>query len=85
MSEARMSTEAWAFIAHKDGYWAGVASASLSKKSLRQFLGDFAAEGFTITTVHDREEYNAVIGKLKQWHLRDMRTARESDQLALAI
>lgn len=58
---------AWAFIAHKDGKWAGLASATLSKKELRKFLGDFAADGFLITTVESREEYNRVIGAMKYW------------------
>ena len=58
---------AWAYIAHKDGKWAGIASAKQPKRALRKFLGDFAADGFSITTVEDREEYNRVIGGLAPW------------------
>ena len=58
---------AFAYIAHKDGMWAGLASASLPKKELRKFLGDFAADGFLITTVESRDEYNRVIGGMKYW------------------
>lgn len=58
---------AWAFIAHKDGYWAGIASATLPKRELRKFLGDFAAEGFSITTVEDRAEYERLIAPMGYW------------------
>lgn len=69
MSEPN-SGEPWAFIAHKDGYWAGVAAADMPKKDLRKFLGDFAAAGFAIMTVHSRPEYNAALASLKWWHER---------------
>ncbi|HVR57583.1 MAG TPA: hypothetical protein VMT72_12235 [Pseudolabrys sp.] len=59
---------AWAFIAHKDGYWAGVCSGDLPKRELKRFLGDFAANGFSISTVNSREEYNAFLAPLKFWH-----------------
>lgn len=59
--------EPWAFIAHKDGRWAGVAAANMPKKDLRKFLGDFAADGFEIMTVKSRDEYNAALAKLRTW------------------
>ena len=57
----------WAFIAHKEGFWCGVASATLPKRDLRKFLGDFAANGFAIMTVNSRAEYLKVIDNLKPW------------------
>jgi hypothetical protein len=67
---------AWAFIAHKDGKWAGVAAASLPKRELQKFLGDFAADGFSITTVENRDEYNRIIGSMGYWN---EPTTRESE------
>lgn len=59
--------EPWAYIAHKDGKWAGVAAANLPRKDLSKFLGGFAAEGFAITTVYSRDEYNAVLKPMGMW------------------
>ena len=58
---------AWAYIAHKDGKWGGVASASLPKKALGKFLARFAADGFLITTVESREEYTRFMAPLGYW------------------
>jgi hypothetical protein len=55
----------WAFIAHKDGRWAGITSADVPKKDLRKFIGDFVADGFAITTVYNQDEYHATIAKMK--------------------
>lgn len=57
----------WAYIAHKNGYWAGVASAELGRKELRKFLGDFVVDGFAITTVYSRDEYKRLISGLGFW------------------
>ena len=57
----------WAYIAHKDGYFAGVASPSLPAKDLRDFLAEFAADGFSIMTVTSREEYEAALASMKPW------------------
>jgi hypothetical protein len=57
----------FAYIAHKDGYWCGVASPDLPAKDLRDFLGDFAADGFSIMTVNSREEYEAALASMKSW------------------
>ena len=59
---------AWAFIAHKDGYWAGVCTATLPKRELKKFIGDFVADGFSITTVDSREQYDATLKTMKFWH-----------------
>ena len=61
-------SEPWAYIAHKNGYWAGIASPEMGKKELRKFLGEFAADGFAITTVINREEYDAFMSTLQHWH-----------------
>lgn len=66
MAEAT-ATKPWAFIAHKDGCYAGIASAELPKRDLRKFLGDYAADGFSILSVNNREEYDAEMAKLKSW------------------
>lgn len=57
--------EPWAFIAHKDGGLAGVASATLPKRELKKFLGEFASDGYSIMTVHSREEYNTALAGFK--------------------
>jgi hypothetical protein len=56
----------FAFIAHKDNHWAGVCSPDVS--DLKDFLGDFAAEGFTITPVADRAEYESTLAGMSAWH-----------------
>lgn len=59
-------TAPWAYIAHKGGYWAGVASASY-EGDLDAFLGSLVRDGFNITVVFSREEYNAFIGPMECW------------------
>lgn len=61
-------TKPWAFIAHKDAHWAGVIAADATKKEIKKFLGEFAADGFSILTVHNRDEYNKVLDTMKIWH-----------------
>jgi len=51
----------------KDGYWAGVAAASPPATELRMFLGEYTAAEFLITTVRNREQYNALIGPMEFW------------------
>ena len=46
---------AWAYIAHKGGYWAGICSAEVSPRFLKKFFGEFA--GFQIELVDSREAY----------------------------
>ena len=66
MSEPKPG-EPWAFIAHKNGRWAGVAAGNLPKRDLKKFLGDFAGDGFGIITVFSRDEYNAQLQKMVAW------------------
>lgn len=61
----------FAYVAHKDGKWAGVCSIFAGRKSLNDFLAEFAADGFTLQAVKDREEYNALLDSLKPWHSDD--------------
>lgn len=60
--------EPWAFIAHKDEFWAGVCAADVPRPDLTEFIGDFVADGFSIMTVHSRAEYDATLAKMKFWH-----------------
>jgi phage FluMu gp28-like protein len=54
-------SEPWAYIAHKDGMLGGMIAGDADKKNLKNFLGDFAADGFSIQTVSSRPEYLAFI------------------------
>lgn len=58
----------WAYVAHKDGKMGGVCATSISKKSLKEFMGEFAADGFTLTPMFSREEYMAFIKDMPAWH-----------------
>jgi hypothetical protein len=58
---------AWAYIAHQDGYWFGLASAAMPRKDLVKSLGRWALDGATVITVHSREEYLATMQTLKPW------------------
>ena len=58
----------WAYVAHKDGYWAGACSGThLSKKEIAKFTGDFIADGFSITPCSNREEYDRLIESMPDW------------------
>lgn len=63
----KIMSEPWAFIGHRDGYWAGVASATMPPKDLKKFVGEMVADGMSITTVYSRDEYNKVLGGMKSW------------------
>jgi hypothetical protein len=54
----------WAFVAHKPGRIGGVISPELGKKQVSKFCGDFAAKGYSITPVYDREQYNAMLAEI---------------------
>lgn len=58
--------EPWAFIAHKDNHWAGVCAATGDREA-GKFLAEFARDGFAITTVFSRDEYNKVLDGMKCW------------------
>ena len=60
------SMTAWAYIAHKGGYWAGICSAEVSPRFLKKFFGEFA--GFQIELVDSREAYLSKIKSMKIWH-----------------
>lgn len=62
-----MSQEVWAYVAHKHGMMGGVCSTTISKKSLKEFLGEFAADGFILHPVFNREEYLAFIKDMPMW------------------
>ncbi len=59
-------SEPWAFVCHKEGRLGGVASASQPKKDLSKFLGGFAIDGYTITPVYNRDQYNSLV-ELMEW------------------
>jgi hypothetical protein len=61
----------FAYVAHKDGKWAGVCSIFAGRESVKEFLAEFAADGFMLQPVKDREEYNALLDSLKPWHSTD--------------
>lgn len=60
--------EPFAYIAHKDNHWAGICSPEVGRKELKDFLGGYAADGFSITTAADRDEYDRIIKGMKFWH-----------------
>lgn len=62
-----MTDKPWAYVAHKDGYWAGIISPDAGKKQISEFMADFAERGFTITTAHNEVEHKAVLDRLRFW------------------
>lgn len=60
-------SEPWAYVAHKDGKMGGVCATSIRKPELKKFLGEFAADGFTLTPIFNREEYLAFIKDMPAW------------------
>lgn len=63
-----MDTDTWAWVAHKDGKWAGCISPACGRKDVAKFCGGFIADGFTITAVNSREEYEALTKPMGVWH-----------------
>lgn len=61
-------SEPWAYVAHKDGKMGGVCATAIDKRSLKEFLGEFAEGGFTLHPVFSREEYLAFIKDMPAWH-----------------
>lgn len=65
----------WAYVATKDGQLAGVISAVSGAKDKRakarwqkdvvEFCGLYVVDGFTVTTVYSRDEYEALIDGLR--------------------
>lgn len=70
-----MSNEPFVYVSTKDGMFAGAVSASCGvpskekswKKEVAKFCGDHIVEGFSITTVYSREEYEALIKGMSIW------------------
>ena len=69
------------FVAHKEGYWCGIASSTIS--DIGKWLGRWAKDGFTITTVHTRAEFNALLDSLKSWDERPKKSKAASPQKEL--
>lgn len=63
----KMSEKPWAYVAHKDGRWAGVCACDIHKKSLNEFLEEFAVDGFTLQPMANREEYLEFTAKMPPW------------------
>lgn len=75
--------EVWAYVAHKGGKFAGVIAGTLDlpgrakpvtvkeahawKKEIAKFCGDFVADGFDITRVYDRAEYECLTKPMGVW------------------
>lgn len=64
---------AWAYVAHKDGYFGGAASGPAAgyikagDADTRDFIGKFIEDGWTVQPVKDRTEYEALMAALKNW------------------
>jgi hypothetical protein len=61
-------SEPFCYVAHKDGFWAGVISPSIGNRELAKFFREFASAGFTITPCGSREEYSAFLDTKGMWH-----------------
>ncbi len=86
-----MDRKPWAHIAHRNGVWAGVISASLGsafsskheaswKKTVAKDCGKWIADGWEIMTVYSRDEYEAALSSMRMF---DPKVDRKSDQPAL--
>ena len=60
-----MTAKPWAYVAHKDGYWAGVSCAE--GETLAAFVADFIRDGFTVEPVVSREAYLDMTAKMQPW------------------
>lgn len=58
-------TKPFCYVAHKDGYWAGV---TCPNEDSGKFLAEFIDDGFSITTCATREEYDTLLGGMQDWH-----------------
>lgn len=56
----------WCYLAHKDGYWAGVSAPDLS--DIGRWISSYIKDGFTVTSLSSREEYLETIRSMKSWH-----------------
>ena len=55
------------YVAHKNGYWAGIISPAIGKHELTKFFHEFGSGGFTITPFATREEYSRFLDTVKGW------------------
>lgn len=60
-------SEPWAYVAHKDGMFAGACAVSVGKRDLKKFIGDFVIDGFTVQPVSNRDEYLSLIKDMPMW------------------
>lgn len=67
MSDVIETKMPWAYVACKEGKWAGVASAEMRKKDLGKFMAEFASDGFSIVTVHSRDEWLKLSSEMPMW------------------
>lgn len=58
-------TKPFCYVAHKNGYWAGV---TCPNEDSGKFLAEFIDDGFSITTCATREEYDTLLGGMQDWH-----------------
>lgn len=50
----------WDLVCLKGKKFGGVISPELPKKEVAKFLADFVADGYSVVTVYNRDEYNAL-------------------------
>jgi len=65
MSDPKPLPGPFVYVAHKDGYWAGVCGEG---EHAGGFIVSFVEEGFSVTTCNSREAYMALMGALEHWH-----------------
>ena len=53
----------WAFVCLKGDLFGGVISPDLGAKKVAEFLQSFIADGYSVVTVFDRDEYNAILAR----------------------
>ena len=71
-------SEPFAYVAHKGGRCGGVCSSLAGKTSVKEFLAEFAADGFIVQPVATREEYDALTTTLMPWFGDDVSTQKDS-------
>jgi hypothetical protein len=66
--------EIYAYVAHSDGYLAGMVAGGIDKKFVAKSVSKFIRAGCSIKPCSSEEEYMRVVKELKPW------SAREKDQ-----
>lgn len=87
MAEER---EVWSYVAHRNGEFAGAIAGSLPecdakankrwRKDIAKFCGDFIANGFEITRVYDRAEYEALTKPMRVLGSQKMKASEDAPQ-----